>query len=314
MKKILLIISSLFFLIIPLFAEATFEPPFIVEELPMPEKTNFSGRQDEGIQVLAGGLMQVVKNIRIFAGILAVVWFVYLGFSMVSAGGDEEQVKKVKTGIIWAIISLCLILVSEPMIKNVFFGGGEMIAPGEVLLSTENITKSISSGKKQIIAILTWAKALLVTIAMVYLIFSGWRMIQSLGDEEVVNKQKTVVLWIAIGFVVIALNDIIINEVFYRIVTNSQGEIIFDDKEKISFYQDSVKGIKEFVGIVKFVLKFAAILAFAALVWGGGLFIFAFGQEEKVEKGKKIIFDAILGIIIILISFTLISTMISGNV
>ena len=79
------------------------------------------------------------------------------------------------------------------------------------------------------------------------------------------------------------------------------------------FSQDPVRGIQEIMKYIKYVLRFGAIVSFITFLAGGGMMIFAFGNEEKYEKGKKIITGAGIGIIIILISFALTSTVISGT-
>lgn len=66
------------------------------------------------------------------------------------------------------------------------------------------------------------------------------------------------------------------------------------------------------VNIVNFVLGFLGLVAMIIVIYGGFLYVTAAGQEEQTTKGKKSIMYAIIGIVIILISFALVNTLIGG--
>jgi uncharacterized membrane protein len=79
------------------------------------------------------------------------------------------------------------------------------------------------------------------------------------------------------------------------------------------FSTNSTKGVGEFIGIIKYFLQFLALLAFVVFIYGGFLMILSYGNDEQSEKGKKIIFSAIIGIVIIVISYALTATLLSGS-
>lgn len=66
------------------------------------------------------------------------------------------------------------------------------------------------------------------------------------------------------------------------------------------------------VNIVNFVLGFLGLVAMVIVIYGGFLYVTAAGQEEQTTKGKKSIMYAVIGIVIILISFALVNTLIGG--
>ncbi len=66
------------------------------------------------------------------------------------------------------------------------------------------------------------------------------------------------------------------------------------------------------VNIVNFVLGFLGLVAMIIVIYGGFLYVTAAGQEEQTTKGKKSIMYAVIGIVIILISFALVNTLIGG--
>lgn len=66
------------------------------------------------------------------------------------------------------------------------------------------------------------------------------------------------------------------------------------------------------LNIVNFFLFFLGLVATLMVIYGGILYVTSAGAEDKVGTAKKIIMYAIVGIIIILLSFALINTVISG--
>ena len=64
--------------------------------------------------------------------------------------------------------------------------------------------------------------------------------------------------------------------------------------------------------IVDFFLYFLGLVSTIMIIYGGFLYITARGEEEQAQKGQKILTYAIIGIIVILISFALVNTIIGG--
>ncbi len=65
--------------------------------------------------------------------------------------------------------------------------------------------------------------------------------------------------------------------------------------------------------IVNFFLTFLGLIAVVMLIYGGFLYISAAGNQEHIEKAKKIILYAVVGIIVILLSFAIVNTVLSAG-
>jgi hypothetical protein len=66
------------------------------------------------------------------------------------------------------------------------------------------------------------------------------------------------------------------------------------------------------LSIINYFLGFLGVLAVLMIIYGGVLYMTASGEQQKADKGKKIIMYAIIGIIIILLSFALINTVLGA--
>ena len=66
------------------------------------------------------------------------------------------------------------------------------------------------------------------------------------------------------------------------------------------------------LNVVNFFLLFIGLIAVIMIIYCGVTYVTAAGNQESIDKAKKIIMYAIVGIIIVLISFALVRTVISG--
>ena len=64
--------------------------------------------------------------------------------------------------------------------------------------------------------------------------------------------------------------------------------------------------------IVNYFLTFLGIVAVMMIIFGGVTYITAAGKQESVDNAKKIILYALVGIIIILLSFAIVNTILGS--
>lgn len=69
-------------------------------------------------------------------------------------------------------------------------------------------------------------------------------------------------------------------------------------------FQSPIKQV--IVNIINYILGFLGLVAVAFVVYAGFLMVTAGGEEEAIEKGKKIITYAAVGIIIIFMSYAIV--------
>lgn len=74
--------------------------------------------------------------------------------------------------------------------------------------------------------------------------------------------------------------------------------------------QTGLRGI--ILTIINFFLTFLGLLAVIMVIYGGFLYVSSAGNEENVNKAKKILIYAVIGIIVIIISFALINTLLGA--
>lgn len=99
------------------------------------------------------------------------------------------------------------------------------------------------------------------------------------------------------------------------------GDIAFagsliDPSDNPELISGATGGTGDLKGIVKTILNFfLGFLGFVAtimVIYGGVLYVTSAGNDENVAKAKKILMYAIVGILIILVSFALINTILGA--
>lgn len=74
--------------------------------------------------------------------------------------------------------------------------------------------------------------------------------------------------------------------------------------------QTGLRGIV--LTIINFFLTFLGLLAVIMVIYGGFLYVSSAGNEENVNKAKKILLYAVIGIVVIIVSFALVNTLLGA--
>lgn len=260
------------------------------------------GGRSEGTRVIASAIEVIVRVIRMILGSIALVWIIFSAAKLVAAGHQEKQVSEAKNGITWAVIGLLLMFLVDTAILEVLYGGSNFAA-GEVTENPDNMNTAVDNALEETLGLLEWVKGIIIMIAVGYLIFSGMRVIASLGESDAISAQKNLIKWIGIGIVVLLLNEVIVTEVLYP--------RMLGENYQVDYEPDASRGIREAVGILRYFLQFMALVALLAVLYGGALWALSFGEEDRIQRGKKVLKGAAIGIVIVLMSLVITSTLVS---
>lgn len=95
--------------------------------------------------------------------------------------------------------------------------------------------------------------------------------------------------------------------------TDFEGDFSPPDEEGYAEGITTTSSAREFiVNVTNFVLSFLGLAAIVVIIYGGFLYVTAGGEQEKADKGKKSVYYAVIGIIVVLISYALVNTIIQG--
>jgi len=286
------------------FADALVKIPFSADDIGLQTFQGVdpsTGARIDGATQVNNALFFVVDWFRQILGAIAITWIVWQGYVMLSSQGEEGDFDTAKKSILWGVVALIVSFLIEPFIRNVIYGGGDVLTAGEAILNAE---VSTAAGILEIGGFMLWIKTLLGVLTVVMIIFTGIQSMMIADSEDESDKQKRNIKWVMIGVIIIIFNDILINSGIYG------DPHINAETGKVEVGQNSFAVILEATGFIAYLLTFFAVIAVASIIYGGYLILTAAVSEDQVEKGKTIIINTGIGIIIAVISYTLVSTVI----
>jgi len=263
--------------------------------LPVPDSSN----SDELIKEVVMGALSYTKVIVVALGILFIT---IMGFELLMNSSNEEKVTNVRKGMTYILIAFVMISMSQDIAKIFDFQKTTLLqSPTEML-------KRVQIWDKQVEILIKFIKYIIASFAFLMIVKNSLTLVTSGGDDEKVTKSKHGILFSIAGLLLVYGGDIFINKVFYvvnkRKYTGTQG---------IDWKVNAGQGVKEIVGITNMAVSFVAPLAILMLVIAAGMYLGAGGEEETMNKAKRIIVATIIGIVIVYGAFAIVSTVVAGK-
>lgn len=258
----------------------------------------------------------VVQNVRFIIGAVAVAMIVYSGFRMVTGWGKEDVYAQQRNSIFYAIVGLAIVAMAGEG-ANIFQVSCPESLPGQApipcteggFLADPNAlirTALLFDQRTQIL--ITFVKYLIGSIAVIAIIRSGFRMITMGEAEDKIALDKKNLMYSIVGLFLIIIADTAISQVIYKVDLNKYPGV---QGAQPAFSAE--RGVEEIIGFTNFIVSIIGPIGVLALLAGGIMYITAGGQEDKMERAKRLIFAAVIGLVVIYGAFAIVSTFIIGN-
>lgn len=264
----------------------------------IPKPPDKTGQQIAKDLVLGG--LRYVKIVTVVIGIL---YITIMGYTLVTHGDNEEEVTKAKRGLVYTIIAFIMISISQEFSRIFDMEGGKTL-----LGSPQEIIKRVRFFDKQVEIVMTFIKYTIATYATLMVVRSGIKLVTAGGKEEETTKHKKSILYSAGGLILVYVGDIFINKVFYKVDKN-----VYSGITGVHPKVDAKAGVEQIVGVTNFIVSFIGPIAVLMLIVGGIMYATAGGEDEKMQKAKRLLVATALGIILIYGSFAMVSTVLTGR-
>ena len=262
-----------------------------LDDLPGPQ-SNEKG-EDLAISFILNG----VRIVKYVIGAAAIIFGVLYGMGFVFARGREDSVTKQKQNFLWLGIGFLILLISDEVAKTVF---NPQEASAERIINFDAATKELT----QIANYIKWLFGSIITLLM---IVSSIRLITAGGEEEMINKQKRNLTWSGIGMLVILLADNIVKSIYVIKEETKEGV-----KTVTVEAATSSTAITEIAGVIRLILVFIGPTAIIFTIYAGYLYITALGNDEHMNRAKRMLVGGITGIIIVYAAYAIINTIIAN--
>jgi len=255
-----------------------------------------TGRGQDMAKDLVLGALTYVKVILAVIGILYVT---ILGFQLTISSSNEEDVTKARRGIIYLIIGLVMVSMAEDL--GYIFDQSQ----STILGSPQQILNRVRLFDKQVEIVMTFVKYVIGTFAVIMVVKSAFKLITAGEDEEEVTKNKKSIAYSAGGLSLIYVGEIFVEKVFYKVNKKAYTGIT-----GVHPGVDAKEGVEQLAGITNMIVKFTGPVAVLMLVVGGILYATAAGEEENMDRAKRLIIATIVGMLIIYGAFAIVNTII----
>ena len=249
----------------------------------------FVNDADEGASVIILGIQRFLDFFKLIVTPIAVLFTVIMGLKMVAAGNENEEVAgKAKNYIKYAIEGLIVIFMADSIVNVIFGAEGEIFRGGEVG-AQEFATRSSNFFK----GIYTLVQTIIGSVAVFILVMAGMRYVAGSTSDDQLGKAKNQIKWSMLGLFIIGISEFVIKDVLF----DNQGQNLGMEAAK-----------QLFADLTNFVAGTLGTLSFVMLIYAGFLYLTAAQNEDNVAKAKKVIFGALIGIVIAISAFAITNT------
>ena len=255
-----------------------------------------------GQEVVERLVFRGLRYVKIIVAIVGILYISLMGYTLVTQGDNEEAISRAKTGLVYSVIAFMMISMSEE------FGRMFDMRETTIIGTPREILERVRLFDRQVEVFVLFVKYVIGAFATLMLVTSGIKLVTSGGNEEETTKQKKSIMYSGAGLLLIYVGDVFINRVFYKVDKN-----VYSGITGVHPQLDAREGVEQIIGITNFVVSFVGPIAVLMLLAGAIMYIVSKGEEEQMNKAKRLIFAAVVGIILVFGAFAIVNVVISGR-
>ncbi|MBI3332150.1 hypothetical protein HYZ99_04310 [Candidatus Peregrinibacteria bacterium] len=190
-----------------------------------------------------------------------------------------------------AFLGLCTAL-TVPAVSAAVFGGGGL---GSGIGQASGIAGLSSQDPKQFIqSVIDVAVSFLQLAGLVAITVAGFYLILGFGSDSAKDKAKNIIIYTAIGLVIVTVADIIV-DFFSSLGTGAEDPGIRD----------------RVLAVLDIALSYLNLAAVIVIVTAGFYLILGFGSDSAKDKAKNMIIYTVVGLIVVVLAQVIVDLAIS---
>lgn len=154
------------------------------------------------------GLLQFGASFAFFAVLI------YAFYIIVTGAGDEEKLKKWKNALIFGVVGFVMIQLPYRLVNALYKGLPQCENPKWIWTLADAGCNQVNNGSLTDAVslfgqIIIYFNRFLTVLCILMAIYAGWLLFISAGDEEKVKKAKNIIIYIAIGLILLVASHAI---------------------------------------------------------------------------------------------------------
>ena len=232
-----------------------------------------------------------IKTINFLLGSVALIWIAVLAAKFVISQGKEENLSKYRQQFGWIVVGFFVISIAE-------FAAFEVFDPtaGNDILAGET-EKNFSD---KIFQIIEYVNYFVTGLILLMLGYSGFHLVVDGGNDSAVDEE---IKFIKNGLFGIIL--ILLPKIFVEIFAGKNSLDPTKETENFSAEFAVERGLVEAAGVINYALTFLSIIAIFMLVLSSIYFVSSLGNDNEMQRARRIITGSIIGLVIAFSSFTI---------
>ena len=229
----------------------------------------------------------LVQKLWMLVGAVAIFMIVRAGLKLITSQ-DDDKLNKAKTSIGSSLAAIMLAYVGPRLVVAFYTAGGS----NGVLDSASDVRAGAAALSGELFGILGFIQTLVGALAVLMIVVSAVRAVGSFGTDDGPAQIRRSVFGAAVGIVML-LSYGIINSVFgMGGPAGSTGAA------------SPAPAIAAVLVIVQRLFILLIPIISAVVIYAGFLMIVNLGNEEEFKKGRTLIGRALIGLLIIFLSYT----------
>lgn len=251
-----------------------------------------------GITTLASPILYAIDLFRFAISGIAILVILFQALKLIGESSEEEA-KKAKMNMLYGIMGLLFVQFASTVVRSMFFGDF-----GQAFQTTEDgetVTQVFAfNTATEIRGIVGFIDIFVGVTAVLVIILRAFTLMTGAGEEEANTKAKKHIGYAVAGLLLVGLAEMITRGFAFP----AEGQILPDlEYGKLIVYR-----------MTNFVSGFIAIGAFLMLFYAGYRYVMAGATEGEIDKVKKIILGAVIGLVISLGAYAAVHTLITLEV
>ena len=142
---------------------------------------------------------------------LAMMFFAF--YRMITSNGEEESLKKAKNTILYAFIWFFIVRFAKAIVETVYGKAAcTQVIWGIIQINSWNCINpaQISWAVNIVVSIINWLNGFVGIAVVLMILYAGFTIFTSAGDEEKVKKAKKIIIYVIVWMLILVVNWLIL--------------------------------------------------------------------------------------------------------
>ena len=249
-------------------------------------------------------LVKIAKDLKDIFFIIATIYFLIIVLRFLFSSWGDDDIDKFRKWVIWITIWIIVMQLSYSFVELLFDQWSENgLIDGKLAYKFYDI-------------FLSPLIALIKTVAAFFFITMGiiafYKLITANWNDEAIKSWKMTVFYAIIGFLLIKISDLIINWAYKKTLCRVENDI--SEVQWICTNTESISTLPLLaLKIINWINGFVWIIIMLMLIYTWFKLIFSHWEEEEVKKAKSTVIYIIVGMLILLINYFILSLLVLPN-